>query len=339
MKKVPPWLPLICLAAVLCAAQDVSNSGAAGQNTTSQSGNPNANQTISGCLSKSGGNYILTDAQSGTVYTLTGNTDQLSAHVGHEVEINGQPGQSGTANANTNPGSATSGGSAGQIFFQVSGVQHLSDHCGSASNGPGASSEAGAAEGSTNPNAGLSANAAQTSAVAPPPNTAATADTNARNRGATPFRSGSNTNTETPGMTSSPAAANSATGTQAAAAAAPSQENPGSSVGASPGTVPAYGQPATAPSVPFMSGATDMAQNRDAPSISADQKKATGATQGNDVGTGQSGKASRHQGAAPENKASIPNTGSDLPLLGLLGFASTLAGIYLRKQTGRVRTT
>ena len=124
MKKVPPWLPLICLAAVLCAAQEVSNSGAVGQNTTSQSGNPNANQTISGCLSKSGGNYILTDAQSGTVYTLTGNTDQLSAHIGHQVEITGQPGQSGTANANVNPGSATSG-SAGQISFQVSAVQHL----------------------------------------------------------------------------------------------------------------------------------------------------------------------------------------------------------------------
>lgn len=327
MKKVPPWLPLICLAAVLCAAQEVSNSGAVGQNTTSQSGNPNANQTISGCLSKSGGNYILTDAQSGTVYSLAGNTDQLSAHIGHQVEITGQPGQSGTANANVNPGSATSG-SAGQISFQVSAVQHLSDHCGSASNGPGASSEAGGAEGSKNSNAGLSANRAQTSAVAPPPNTAATADTNARNRAATPFRSGSSTNTETPGMTSSPAAANSATGTQAAAASAPSQENPGSSAGASPGSVPAYGQPATPP---FTSGGTDMAQNREAPSSSADHKKATGPTQGNDAGIGQSGTASQDQGAARESKASMPNTGSDQPLLGLLGFASTFAGIYLRK--------
>jgi len=328
MQKVPAWLPLICLVAVLCAAQDVSNSGAAGQNTTSQTGNPSANQTISGCLSKSGGNYILTDEQSGTVYTLTGNTDQLSAHVGHQVEITGQPGQSGTANANANPGSAMSAGSAGQISFQVSAVEHLSDHCGSASNGPGTSSEAGAAEGSTNSKAGLSANAAQTSAVAPPPNTAATADTNARNRAATPLRSGSSTYTDTPGMTSSPAAANSATGTQAAAASAPSQENPGSSAGASPGSVPAYGQPVTPPST---SGGTDMAQNRNAPRPSTDQNEASGATQGNHAGIGQSGTASGNQGAARESKASMPNTGSEVPLLGLLGFASTFAGIYLRK--------
>ena len=328
MQKVPAWLPLICLVAVLCAAQDVSNSGAAGQNTTSQTGNPSANQTISGCLSKSGGNYILTDEQSGTVYTLTGNTDQLSAHVGHQVEITGQPGQSGTANANANPGSAMSAGSAGQISFQVSAVEHLSDHCGSASNGPGTSSEAGAAEGSTNSKAGLSANAAQTSAVAPPPNTAATADTNARNRAATPLRSGSSTYTDTPGMTSSPAAANSATGTQAAAASAPSQENPGSSAGASPGSVPAYGQPVTPPST---SGGTDMAQNRNAPRPSTDQNEASGATQGNHAGIGQSATASGNQGAARESKASMPNTGSEVPLLGLLGFASTFAGIYLRK--------
>lgn len=292
MRKVPPWLPPMCLAAVLCAAL------ANGQSTTSQSGNPNGNQTISGCLGKSGGDYILTDAQSGTVYTLTGNTDQLSAHVGHEVEITGQPGQSGTANANANPGFARTGSSAGQVSFQVSGLQRLSDHCGSAVNGPGAFNNAGAAEGSTNPNAGLS------------------------------------TNTQTPGINSSPAAANSATGTQAAAASAPSQENPGSSAGASPGSVPPYGRPATPPgnwSAPSTSVGTDLAQNSSARSTSADQNRAMGRIQGNDAGTGQSGTTSRDQAAAQESKASMPNTGSEVPLLGLLGFAYTLAGIYLRK--------
>jgi len=32
-----------------------------------------------------------------------------------------------------------------------------------------------------------------------------------------------------------------------------------------------------------------------------------------------------------EKGGNLPATGSELPLLGLLGFASTLAGIYLRK--------
>ena len=152
MRKVPPWLLLMCLAVVLCAAL------ANGQSTTSQKGNPNGNQTVTGCLGKSGGNYILTDAQSGTVYALTGNTDQLSAHVGHEVEITGQPDQSGAATTYANPGSVTTGSSQAEVSFQVSAMQHLSDHCGSAANGPRASNNSGAAEGSTNPNAGSGAN-------------------------------------------------------------------------------------------------------------------------------------------------------------------------------------
>ncbi len=328
MRKVPPWLLLMCLAAVLGRAL------ANGQSRTSQIGNPNGNQTISGCLGRSGGNYILTDAQSGTVYTLTGNTDQLGAHVGHEVEITGQPGQSGTTNTNSNPGSATAS-SAGQVAFQVSGIEHLSDHCGSVANGPGASNDAGAVKGSTNPNAGSTTNAAQTPAgMATPPGMGAPADTNAANGIASPSPSGSTTNTETPGISSSPAAANTATGTQAAAASAPSQENPGSSAGASPGSVPAYGQPATPQgnwSAPSTSGGTDVAQNSYAPSTPADLKKAIRATQGNDAGTGQSGTTSRDREAAHESKASMPNSGSDVPLLGLLGFASTLAGVYLRK--------
>ncbi|MBV8890414.1 MAG: LPXTG cell wall anchor domain-containing protein [Acidobacteria bacterium] len=38
-----------------------------------------------------------------------------------------------------------------------------------------------------------------------------------------------------------------------------------------------------------------------------------------------------NEGKANQGKGSLPNTGSELPLLALLGFASTLAGIYLRK--------
>jgi hypothetical protein len=82
-----------------------------------------ANNTIRGCLSGSAGSYTLTDNASGKSYNLTGKTDDLSAHVGQEVEING-------ASA-----SASTGGAMGSSASNPSG---------SASSNAGASSAAGA---------------------------------------------------------------------------------------------------------------------------------------------------------------------------------------------------
>jgi hypothetical protein len=157
-------LSSLCLAAAMCAAQAVSGSGAGHTSATHQSesgaqtprarqnragagpdqqstttpDNSGANQTISGCLTASANSYSLTDAQTGTVYKLTGNTTQLSRYVGHEMQITGQPSNAGTARKQTG---APSGRSAGQNWFQVTGAQHLGNQCGSSSstaNGPAA---------------------------------------------------------------------------------------------------------------------------------------------------------------------------------------------------------
>jgi len=49
-------------------------------------------------------NFTLTQDQTGTVYTLTGNTADLKSHVGHEVSISGQAVSGNAASANTSSG-------------------------------------------------------------------------------------------------------------------------------------------------------------------------------------------------------------------------------------------
>src|SRR3989454_8982020 len=105
------------------------------QNTMSSSGQ---NTTIQGCLSASAmgdNNFTLAQDQTGTVYTLTGNTADLKSHVGHEVSISGQAVSGNAASANTSSGapSSSTGSSAtanaGGNTLQVSSVQMISDHC------------------------------------------------------------------------------------------------------------------------------------------------------------------------------------------------------------------
>jgi len=90
---------------------------------TSQSSSSDQTKTIQGCLSRSDGGYTLTD-KAGTAYQVTGETAQLSDHVGHEVQIKGR-----TTEAKT-PGepSATTKPNA-QPSIDVSSVKHISDTC------------------------------------------------------------------------------------------------------------------------------------------------------------------------------------------------------------------
>src|SRR5438046_7775949 len=115
------------------------------------------NTTIQGCLSASAmgdNNFTLTQDQTGTVYTLTGNTADLEAHVGHEVSISGQPESGNAASANTSSGAPssstgpTANANAGGNTLQVSSVQMISDHCGAAGANPSSGPTAGAAAGS-----------------------------------------------------------------------------------------------------------------------------------------------------------------------------------------------
>jgi hypothetical protein len=100
---------ILLLSATWALAQYGGGSSTSDQNTTdnqntadsqstggshSMSGNaePGANMssTVEGCLSRSGGKYMLTDP-SGTEYELTGKTAGLKAHVGHTIEVTGRP--------------------------------------------------------------------------------------------------------------------------------------------------------------------------------------------------------------------------------------------------------
>jgi hypothetical protein len=85
--------------------------------------------TIQGCLGRSDGGYTLTD-KSGTAYQLSGETAQLSDHVGHTVQIKGTMVDSGAT-----PGtpSSTNTGTA-QPDINVSSVKHISETCGSSKN-------------------------------------------------------------------------------------------------------------------------------------------------------------------------------------------------------------
>src|SRR5207247_6681320 len=126
------------------------------QNTMSSSGQ---NTTIQVCLSASAmsdNNFTRTQDQTGTVYTLTGNTADLKSHVGHEVSISGQAVSGNAASANTSSGapSSSTGSSAsanaGGNTLQVSSVQMISDHCAAGAN-PSSGPRAGAGAGPTTP--------------------------------------------------------------------------------------------------------------------------------------------------------------------------------------------
>lgn len=110
-------LSVLLLASLWATAQNSqqsSQTSAAGQTT------------VEGCLSGSGGSYMLTD-QNGTMYQLSGDTAKLSEHVGHEVKITGTSSSGGN-------GEAASGASAGaQQTLRVSTLKHISKTCKSGS--------------------------------------------------------------------------------------------------------------------------------------------------------------------------------------------------------------
>lgn len=82
-------------------------------------------ETVKGCLSSSGGNYMLTD-KNGKTFELTGNTSKLSEHVGHEIKVTGT---AGSASASSN-GSAMSEATP---TLEVSSFKHISKTCEGAS--------------------------------------------------------------------------------------------------------------------------------------------------------------------------------------------------------------
>jgi hypothetical protein len=115
-------LTLLFSAAWLCA-QTYPQTG------TSRTETSNTGQTtVRGCLQGSEGNYTLTD-NAGTTYKLEGDTEKLSAHVGHEVQITGTTSGSSAASSTT----AGAAGAGTEKALNVQSVKHVSKTCKSAS--------------------------------------------------------------------------------------------------------------------------------------------------------------------------------------------------------------
>jgi hypothetical protein len=132
MKKILTLLAAMLMTAFLASAQDTSMSG---------STETKANSTpisLQGCLSGTDGAYNLTDKQTGMVFSLTGKSDTLGQHVGHEVEITGQKSTASNDSAMNNSADSSSTGTsstanptgrADSVTFQVDDVRMISDHC------------------------------------------------------------------------------------------------------------------------------------------------------------------------------------------------------------------
>jgi hypothetical protein len=140
------------LAATLGLAQGVSTSGAA--SNPSNSSASEASSPVRGCLSSSSlgdDRFTLTQDQTGTVFTLEGEVEQLRAQVGHQVEVTGQDISNSQAQGQADAGTAAkaeggntaakSGSSeTGNHALRVTNVRVLSDHCEASSVNPPAAS-------------------------------------------------------------------------------------------------------------------------------------------------------------------------------------------------------
>lgn len=84
--------------------------------------------SVHGCLSSAQGAFTLNEDGSGSIYNLSGQTEKLQAHIGHDVEVTGQ--MAGATQNGT--------GDAGKSL-NVEAVKMVSDHCNAPANtGPGA---------------------------------------------------------------------------------------------------------------------------------------------------------------------------------------------------------
>ncbi len=97
-------------------------SWAAAQTSPSQgTGGSTGQETVKGCLSNSGGNYMLTD-KNGKTFQLTGDTAKLTDHVGHEIKVTGT---AGSASASSDSG----GMSQASPTIEVSSFKHIAKTC------------------------------------------------------------------------------------------------------------------------------------------------------------------------------------------------------------------
>ena len=148
MKPLLLALTLLCCAAWLAAQtstpsgspQDPSsapssqNGSQTGNGSTQTSGANGNESTIQGCLTSSGGNFILTDA-AGMQYQLQGNASRLQPHVNTEVQVRGMASAaSSDSGASSDQGMGAQGTGAAAAagstqMFTVSKVKKISGSC------------------------------------------------------------------------------------------------------------------------------------------------------------------------------------------------------------------
>jgi len=110
MRKTVPFI-LLCVCAASVCAQTKSRT------------------TITGCLTRSGDHYALTD-KAGTTYQLAGHMANLDQHVGNTIAVTGTK-NSPAPDSNSNPGTTANPGNPGSInTFEVRSVEHLASGCG-----------------------------------------------------------------------------------------------------------------------------------------------------------------------------------------------------------------
>ena len=118
-------LSVLLLAAFWAAAQNDPNQTSPNQSTPVGTSGEKA---VQGCLSESGGTYMLTD-KSGTSFQLTGDTAKLKEHVGHEVKITGTESSASASPSGESENSKAGEGSSSQQTIEVSSVKHISKTC------------------------------------------------------------------------------------------------------------------------------------------------------------------------------------------------------------------
>ena len=113
-----------------------SSSQTSSMGSQSSTGDTGSQKTVVGCLSSSNGNYTLT-GNDGKSYQLTGDTAQLSDHVGHQIQVKGNvlsasassPGSSSGTSSAASGSSSSGSSSSGQSTLSVSSIKHLSTTC------------------------------------------------------------------------------------------------------------------------------------------------------------------------------------------------------------------
>jgi hypothetical protein len=122
---------ILVFAAAACMSMFAAAQSTAGSTNSTATPSNNPTVTVDGCLSGSGGSYMLKDKSSGTTYALAGDTSKLAKHVGHEVKITGTASSSG-ASSSSAANAASSGDTssmAGQSTLTIASMKHVAATC------------------------------------------------------------------------------------------------------------------------------------------------------------------------------------------------------------------